>query len=391
MPLAIITLLISVGLLLIGHGIQLTLLPLYAKSVGWQEGLISLTGATYFVGFMIGALTVPKILSKAGYIRVFLTLSALLAIVILSLGLVQNVVAWSCLRLLTGICIAGIYLTSESWVNAIAKPQKRGTLLAIYALVTLVGIGIGQTLVGLFNFDILFDVCAILMLLALVPVGIFCSDEPELPKYVKPKLSDMKGMPPLAIVAILMGGVMTGSIWSVAPLYGLTNGLDSWQISMMMNAIVLGGMCFQLPFGILFDRIPPRKIIMLVSAACCLTLLLVPSSFGQSWFWCTMFAFGGLSLTQYAIGSAYANGASELSRVKVASMVLLLNGSGSVLGPLLTGLASIYVADAMIVVSFVSMLVVFAAVLFYRDKPVKADVLLLSLPLMDKIPERIAA
>jgi hypothetical protein len=46
--------LLSVLVLLIGHGLQLTLLPLTAQSLGWSGTLIGLTGSAYYLGFIVG-------------------------------------------------------------------------------------------------------------------------------------------------------------------------------------------------------------------------------------------------------------------------------------------------------------------------------------------------
>ena len=70
-------LLVSIGILLAGHGLQLTLLPVHARSIGWSDTEIGLTAAAYFFGFVLGCLSVPELLSRAGHIRVFLTVTGL--------------------------------------------------------------------------------------------------------------------------------------------------------------------------------------------------------------------------------------------------------------------------------------------------------------------------
>ena len=51
---SVTALLASVAILLLGHGLQLTLVPLYAVSLDWAPELIGYTGSSYFLGFVVG-------------------------------------------------------------------------------------------------------------------------------------------------------------------------------------------------------------------------------------------------------------------------------------------------------------------------------------------------
>lgn len=172
----------------------------------------TLSGASYFAGFMFGSLVIPRLLTKAGFIRVFLTFSALMAIVILSLGIFQNVFAWLILRFLTGLSIVAVYLTAESWLNASAVAKYRGRILSYYAFVSLLGVGLGQTLAGLLSFEDLLQVCAIIMLLSLFPIGLFCSEEPVSPEFVRARWADLNEIPAFVVIAIVLSAIMCGSI-----------------------------------------------------------------------------------------------------------------------------------------------------------------------------------
>ena len=49
---SVTALLSSVAIILIGHGLQLTLVPLYADSLGWNASVIGYIGSAYFIGFV---------------------------------------------------------------------------------------------------------------------------------------------------------------------------------------------------------------------------------------------------------------------------------------------------------------------------------------------------
>src|SRR5256886_17645016 len=56
---------------------------------------------------------------------------------------------WALMRLVSGLCFAGIYVVAESWLNHRASRTNRGRLLAIYMLVLYVGLGSAQFLLVL--------------------------------------------------------------------------------------------------------------------------------------------------------------------------------------------------------------------------------------------------
>ncbi|MEE4283558.1 MAG: MFS transporter, partial [Pseudomonadales bacterium] len=67
----------SVIILLIGHGLQLTLLPLRAESLGWSINDIGMTGSFYFLGFLLGCIFIPRFVAAVGHIRTFSTLTTI--------------------------------------------------------------------------------------------------------------------------------------------------------------------------------------------------------------------------------------------------------------------------------------------------------------------------
>ena len=58
---------LSLVILLIGHGLQQTLLPLVAQSLQWSSAAIGSTGAAYFCGFIIGCFYIPLWIHRVGH------------------------------------------------------------------------------------------------------------------------------------------------------------------------------------------------------------------------------------------------------------------------------------------------------------------------------------
>lgn len=355
---SVVLLLTSLGIMLIGHGMQLTLLPLYARELGWSDLAVGITGASYFAGFVTGCFLVPQLLNRAGHIRVFMCATALSAAALLLIAQSESVTAWSLLRFITGLCLVSVYNTAEAWLNEQASDGERARLMSIYVIVTLIGIAIGQQLLGYTDEDSRFVVAVVVMVVSILPIGLFAADEPLRLKSRVLNLAMMSAMPKLAVIGTLLAGCVTGLVWTMAPLAGESAHLSSIEIGWMMNAVILGGVIWQYPLGYLSDRFPRNYVIAGAAALCALTsmcLFMLSLSAGE--FIAAMFLLGGSSLTLYALCAAGANGLTTMSKVEIAGILLFCYGAGSVVSPLLVGFLSKHVDHAMFLVCGVSMII----------------------------------
>lgn len=372
---AIYLLLTSLGILLVGHGLQLSLLPLYAQTLGWSELSIGLSGATYFGGFIFGCLSAAKLLGRAGAIRVFICLASLAAAILLLLQVLQDPVIWMALRFLTGWCLATIYATTEGWLNDHAEPHNRGRMMGFYVTTTLVGMALGQSLLALVDLNQLFTLGAVVMILAVVPVGLFCEERVVEIRSVRFRPEMLSQMPIMATAGVFLGGVVTGGIWTLAPLMVESKGYSQAMIAVVMNAIVLGGAMSQLPLGAASDRFGRRSMVIFCGIAGSVTSLgLIFQPFDSVVIFVVgMFLFGGAALALYTLCASEAQDNTPFSRVETASLLLLLNGCGSMIGPILIGALSTWFDDALLMISVLMMILIVGVAVRARHE--KADVL----------------
>ncbi|CAN0498110.1 unnamed protein product, partial [Scytosiphon promiscuus] len=175
------TILIGVAILITGHGLQLAFMPLRVQMLGWtsiQGGMLS---SLYFVGFLCGCFVVPKLVQRVGHIRCFAVLTSIMAVSILSLGLFENFYFWMVLRVVTGFSIVGLYLVIESWLNSEVANEVRGGVLAIYTVIVLSSLALGQLLLNLSSPGgyTLLILAAMLIVLAAVPVCLTSTTQPR--------------------------------------------------------------------------------------------------------------------------------------------------------------------------------------------------------------------
>ena len=139
---------LGMGFLMMAYGFQGSLLGVRAVQ---EEFSLTATGfmmSGYFVGYFIGASTIPNLISRVGHIRVFAAFASLASLVILVHSVFINPYVWFVLRVLTGVSMVCIYTVAESWLNDRSTNKNRGSVLSIYMVILYGSMGIGMFLLN---------------------------------------------------------------------------------------------------------------------------------------------------------------------------------------------------------------------------------------------------
>lgn len=333
------TLLLAVAILLVGHGLQLSILPLRAAALDWSTAAIGLTGSAYFLGFVIGCLVIPSVVAQVAHIRTFMVMAALATTALLALGLLDHLLAWLPLRLCTGFALAGLYMVIESWLSEAATAKSRGSVLAIYSMISLMAMMLGQTLLGVAGpLDLqLIMLAALIMALAILPIGLTRMTAPHAIPRARFSPRILLRASRVAVVCAFFGGLVTGALWSVGPLVAQALGLEGSDIGAMMAAAILGGALAQFPVGRLSDHFDRRRVIALLmtvgAAVSAAGWWLAPN--GEAALLAVMFCVGATSMPVYALCIATAADNTDVPLIQITSGILIMNSLGSILGPLL--------------------------------------------------------
>ncbi|OZA00544.1 MAG: MFS transporter, partial [Rhodobacterales bacterium 17-64-5] len=116
-------LLLGVMLLMVGNGIQGTLLGIRGNLEGFSTYQLSYVMSAYFVGFLFGSWTAPSMIRWVGHVRVFAALGSLISAILVIYPVFPDWIVWTGLRVLAGFCFSGIYITAESWINNTASNE----------------------------------------------------------------------------------------------------------------------------------------------------------------------------------------------------------------------------------------------------------------------------
>ncbi|MEQ9725827.1 MFS transporter [Pseudomonas sp. WHRI 8822A] len=359
----------GVALLLLGNGLLNTLLTLRGVAEGYSTGMLGLIMSGYFVGFLLGTWLAIPLVRRVGHIRAFSFCAALAAITALLHVLIVDPWVWLALRVLYGLALVSLYMVIESWLNAQVRNENRGQMFAIYMAVNLGALAAAQQLLSLAEPTefLLFALAAMLISAALMPITLTRQPQPSVPDTLHSNLRAIAGIAPLSIAAAGLSGLALGAFWGMAPVYASLNGFDAAGVGLMMSATILGGALLQWPIGRFSDNHDRRWVLFwVVSAAVVVALLMSLLPAGRALL-ALMFLFGGLSFAIYPI--AVAQLIDQLHSDEIlsgSSSLLMVNGVGSVCGPLLAGLLMQYSGAAALPLYFAATLGLLAAYTSYR-------------------------
>lgn len=339
---SIYQLLLGIGVILLGIGLLSTLLALRARAEGYSLVMTGVIMSSYFVGYVLGSFVCPRLIIRVGYIRTFSALAAIISAMIIVHGLLPNPYIWILLRAITGICMIGIFMTIESWLNVLAPNQFRGRIFAAYMTVVLIALAMAQYLILIDDIRsfTLFALAAMFLSLGLTPIALTQVEQPSPSEISHLAIRDMLGTSALGLVGVFISGLLAGAFWGMGPLFAVRVGLDEYGVAAFMSLVVAGGALLQWPIGGLSDRVDRRKVLLGVSffgmLLCLANLFLATKS--QTALLAVGFFCGGAFFSAYSLSIAHFNDQLQLSEILQASQgLLLIYGIGSAVSPLLAG------------------------------------------------------
>ncbi len=332
-------LLLSVAFLLMGSGLQNTLVPVRAEIEGFQALALGGLGAAYYFGFMIGCIAAPLIVQRAGHIRSFVAMVSIGSSVALVHPIFVEPWTWIGLRIITGFCLAGLFMIIESWLNEQATNESRGVIFSTYLGINLSVITIGQLLITIDDPEAfsLFALASILVSLAAVPLSLTRSQEPVAPNRVKLRILRLYRMSPVGLVGSFSVGLSNGAFWTLGPVFASVSGDGAESAAVFMAVGALAGAAGQWPIGRLSDRMDRRIIIMIACllAAIADLLMAIFGSDNPTFRLICVAGFGVFALPIYALAAAHMNDmVTDSGFVEAAGGLLLTFSIGAVLGPL---------------------------------------------------------
>ncbi|MDJ0785748.1 MAG: MFS transporter [Myxococcota bacterium] len=379
-----ISLLIATALTLVGNALLSTLAAVRLADAGVPEARGGLILACYFAGITLGTQLLVPTIRRVGNARAFAAATGLAVAAALAHGLVPPGLGWAALRGVTGVAMAGVYMTLESWLNADAAPEQRGRVMAAYLVALYLGGTLGQLILPVWPSTGIeaFAFAALAVSLSMIPVALTRTPQPDLELADPIPARALLRVAPLGWGAAWVSGFVSAVIYASIPLSERAAGQSAEQVSALMTAFVLGGFAGQWPIGRLSDRIDRRGVLMgvaaLVSLGCAALPLAATAPPGLRFV--LAFGFGALSFSIYPLSVAHTLDRVGAERaLPAASATLLASAVGAVAGPVAASSATAWLGPAALyglVAVFTTALALCALSRWIRIAPVEQEAFL---------------
>ena len=339
---ALFALLLGTSLFVAGSGLLTTALSLKADEIGFTGSMTGAIMSAYFLGYIVATYWCPRIVERAGHVRAFSAFAATAAAAVMLHTLTSSAAVWMLLRFVTGAAVVGLYMVIESWLNERSSNEIRGRVFAVYQVISLLALGVGQYFLLLPSAEPLapFIVAGALFSIGLVPVVLTRVEHPRPITAVRLHLGRLWNLSPLSVAGTFTVALGNAALMTLGPAFGQRLGFGSIEVVLFMSLVFAGGVAFQWPIGHLSDTWDRRTVILLVSLGGALLAFL-------AWFFVdrtvaaflvVMFGYGGAAFALYPLCVANANDHGDASSfVATASSLLLVYGIGAAIGPLVAG------------------------------------------------------
>ena len=343
---------LGMGAIMLAYGYQNALLGVRAVIEEFSLASTGFMMSGYFVGYFIGARTVPSVISGVGHIRVFAAFASVASLAILVHSVFVNPLTWFLLRVITGYSMVSIYTIAESWLNDRSSNKNRGKVLSIYMIILYGSMGSGMFLLNFSspeNFQP-FILISVLMSLALLPILLTKRKPPTFKKIKSMSLKELYSSSPLGMVSSVLYGTIQSALFTLLAVYAAAMNFSIFDISLVTFMLAISGAISQYPVGYISDKFDRRKVIIYSTFGAALFAffaifsvgtMYLPDGLGSSkfWFYIFLIAFSVCSLPMFSLILAHTNDFITRDKFVAAGAGLQFAfGLGAISGPFLCSL-----------------------------------------------------
>ncbi len=324
-------------------GLIRPLLSLILEARAFDKTHIGLIASMPAFGMLIISPLIPSLIRSLG-IKWFLFSCLLVDVcMILSYPLLDNYYAWCGISLIAGAATNAMLVSSETWVNEIAKDATRGRVMALYNALFIAAMALGPLIIPLAGIHgwLPFIIGASFVVLAAIPLLWVGTSTLTLHGKSSFNLASFVLVAPVLSFAVMLFAWKEYAGGSLLPVYGINNGLDTSSAAIMLTVLGLGGLFLTFPFGWLADHMDRYVLLMLCGAGILIGSILLPVVIDQGpALWVLLFFWGGLFAGLYTVIMTIIGQRFRGMELVVANIAIgIIWGIGSLTGPSLTGVA----------------------------------------------------
>jgi MFS family permease len=322
-------------------GLSYPLLALILENLGTSKALIGLNAAMTPLGIIVSSPVIPRLARYKGSwgLAMLCLLAALLFFVLI--GATRQIEYWFILRFLLGVCINGIFIVSETWINQLSHSTTRGRIMGIYATVMSLGFCVGPFILPLTGFDgwppfMVGIACFIAAGLIMLPLR---RRLPEFEKTAHESVYRFMTLAPALLLAVLSAAYFDQVVLSFLPLYALSYGFPQATASFSLGILIVGNVFLQFPLGWLADLTSRRTVMLMCTVTTLAGCALLPLAIQSIWFlWPLLFIWGGAAFGVYTVALAGLGDRYSGAMLLTGSAAFgLMWGVGGIIGPASAG------------------------------------------------------
>lgn len=323
------------------YGLTLPLLSLVLDSQGISKTVIGMSIVAQASGGVLLAPIMSRLIRRLGAASVMRWATLLAALMLITLGLFQNVYLWFPLRFLLGAAAAMLWSASETVINELAEENWRGRIIGIYGSAGAAGFALGPIVLILTGTADLtpFAVTAALIMAASVPLFWLRNDADNAASESDASLRRIFKLVPHIMLLNIMYAATIEAFIAFFPLYGIHIGLSETHTLSLLTTFALGGVVLQLPLGWLADHMERNRLLILCVVTTMTGFLFFPDIVARPIVGVAYsFALGGVEGMIYVLGIVLLGQRFRGAELAAASVLYTgMWGIGTMLGPALVG------------------------------------------------------
>ncbi|ARU61222.1 hypothetical protein CBW65_09630 [Tumebacillus avium] len=380
--LRLVAILVSIGLVGMTQGLIVPLLSFILEQREVSAVFNGISTTALFFGVIVASPFIELVVRKYGAKRTILYSTGLAIIMTLAFPIWDNLYAWIVFRVILGIALSGIFVSTEIWLNTILTANNRGRMFAFYGLAIAIGLMIGPLGINLLSISLWapFLVSAICYVIPMLITIRIPDEDSWLAEAEEEEGSGVKRwwrifwLAPFAMLASLVYGYLDGALIGQFPIYGSRLDMLPATISLTLSVFVFGSIVFQFPLGWLSDLWGRRQTLLLAAVIGMVGFLLLPLAQNNTWMLMTMFFLvGGALGSFYSLGLAYLGDLLHGNNLTTGNVLYtMLYGVGSIMGPSFTGAAIQYLGKEWFAWSIAAMLLIYAGYGLFHSQSIKS-------------------
>ncbi|MEE2690010.1 MAG: MFS transporter [Pseudomonadota bacterium] len=240
-----------------------------------------------FIGFNValsaaaGLLLTPFLPGVIGRIGIRLSLAIAFAVTLAGYAVAyasgETFLLWHVARLLIGAGATAIFVASELWINLVARPERRGAAIGMYATFLAAGFAAGPFALEFTGYSGAVPFMAGAAFLLLAGPAMFAARPPAFSAEERTvSLGEITRRAPTIFLAMAVFSLAEAALMSLAPVYGLRIGLQEAAAGRIVLSYAIGSLALQYLIGRTVDRFSARRVLFSCAAAGLAGALLLP-------------------------------------------------------------------------------------------------------------------